>query len=165
MRNLLWVFMGAVLGFAGGWHLRDLGRAPVRPSEALSFLDRFADEQVHYLSAAGTWRGADIANKINLVRILCDATTKLCEMSQADLIDLGYGPFLSLHQQTFKITHADAARISAVESSPALCIRQTLFIDRTARAVSLVRTKINGADDCSTVQDETDTISLVDGTR
>ena len=80
MRNLLWVFMGAVLGFAGGWHLRDLGRAPVRPSEALSFLDRFADEQVHYLSAAGTWRGADIANKINLVRILCDATTKLCEM-------------------------------------------------------------------------------------
>jgi hypothetical protein len=53
----------------------------------------------------------------------------------------------------------------AEESLPRPCIRQTLLIDRKAKAVALVRTKINKEEMCAPVQDEPLTISLVDGTR
>ena len=43
---------------------------------------------------------------------------------------------------------------------PELCIRQTLTFDRVAKAVTIVRTKINREDACSVVQDEPLTLFL-----
>lgn len=42
-------------------------------------------------------------------------------------------------------------------------MRETLFIDRKAKAVSMVRTKINHKDEvCTSIRDQPKTISLVD---
>jgi hypothetical protein len=91
----------------------------------------------------GTWRGADLANKVNTVHILCDAAEQTCEMNQADITSIRSTPFLNLFRQSFRITQLDAESLTAVEILPSDCIRQTLLIDRKAKAVSLVRTKIN----------------------
>lgn len=82
-------------------------------------------------------------------------------MNQADIMSMGSGQFLSLYNQSFEITQLDAESVTG-QSLPDICIRQTLLIDRKAKAVSLVRTKINQEDVCEMVQDEPVTISLVD---
>ncbi len=102
----------------------------------------------------GSWRGGDLANKINTVEIICDPSEGRCNLHQADVVSLSGRPWLSLYNTSFLITKLDAQSVVAEPSSSDLCIRQTLTFDRVAKAVTLVRTKINREDACSTVQDE-----------
>lgn len=165
MRNI-WLITGAVIaGIALGWQAKSLLEQRVYSSASFTFIDRLADFQVPFLSATGTWRGANLANSVNTVKILCDGADKTCDMHQADVMSMGGAPFLSLYDQSFKITQLDSKSLMAVESLPSLCIRQTLLIDRQAKAVSLVRTKISNEDTCAIVQDEPVTISLVDALK
>ena len=59
-----------------------------------------------------------------------------------------------MYNTTFRITKVDAQSVVAEPNLPELCIRQTLTFDRVAKAVTIVRTKINREDACSVVQDE-----------
>lgn len=82
-------------------------------------------------------------------------------MHQADVVSLtGHQPWISLNSTTFSIKRLDAAGVVAEPSLPNLCIRQTLTFDHKAKAVTLVRTKINRTDACSKVQDEPVTLLL-----
>ena len=74
-------------------------------------------------------------------------------------MSLGGRPLLSLYN-TFRITKVDAQSVVAEPNLPDLCIRQTLTFDRVAKAVTIVRTKINREDACSMVQDEPLTLFL-----
>ena len=60
-----------------------------------------------------------------------------------------------MYNTTFRITKVDAQSVVAEPNLPELCVRQTLTFDRVAKAVTIVRTKINREDACSVVQDET----------
>jgi hypothetical protein len=151
MKSLLWLLLGLVIGGIVGWYVRELGKPEVRASTNFIFVGKLADRQVPFLSARGTWRGGNLANKINTVHILCDGTEMTCEMTQADVMSLGSGPFLSLYNQSFRISKLDAQSMMAEPTLPELCIRQTLTFDRVAKAVTFVRTKINREDACSIV--------------
>jgi hypothetical protein len=50
--------------------------------------------------------------------------------------------FVSLYNESFRITKLDAQSMMAEPSLPDLCSRQTLTFDRVAKAVTFVRTKI-----------------------
>jgi hypothetical protein len=163
MRTLLLVAVGMIVGAVIGWHARSLLVEPVRPSSIFAFNDRLADTQVPYLMAKGTWRGTGLAPKVNTVRILCDGAEKTCDMHQAHVESLGSTPFLSLYSRSFKITHLDTLNVTAVESLSSECVRQTLMIDRQAKAITLIRTKISKEGACAAVQDEPLTLSLIDG--
>jgi hypothetical protein len=102
---------------------------------------------------AGSWRGGDLANKINAVHIPCDASQKNCDLQQADVMSLGGGPLLSMYSKSFRITKVDDQSVVA-EALPDVCIRQTLTFDRAAKAVTMVRTKINREDACSIMQEK-----------
>ena len=162
MQKLLLVFIGLIVGAIGGWQVHSFVQEPVQPSEKFVFTDKLRDAQVPYLSATGTWRGMDLANKVNTVRIVCDLAEQTCEMNQANIMSSGITPFLSLYYQSFRITQLNAESLTAVDNLPYPCISQTLLIDRKAKAVSLVRTKSNHQDLCALVRDEPVTISLVD---
>jgi hypothetical protein len=76
------------------------------------------------------------------------------------VLPLGRTLFLSLNKESFSITKVDAQIVVAEPSSHELCMRQTLTFDRIAKAVTIVRTKINREDACSMVQDEPVTLFL-----
>ena len=59
-----------------------------------------------------------------------------------------------MYNKSFHITKLDAQSVVAEPNLPDLCIRQTLTFDRVAKAVTLVRTKINREGPCSIVQNE-----------
>jgi hypothetical protein len=153
--------IGVIVGAICGWQARSFVQEGIRPSASFVFRDNLADARAPFLSAEGTWRGGDIANKANTVKIWCCAE-KTCEMHQADIVSFGEGTYLSLYDNSFTVTQLDAERLTAETTLPDLCIRQTLLIDRKAKAVSLVRMKINNEDLCEVVQSEPVTISLVD---
>jgi hypothetical protein len=165
MKRALWLLLGLVIGGIAGWYTRGVTEQDVRASIDFSFNDKLADRQVPYLSAMGSWRGANLANKVNAVRIICDASENNCDLHQADVLSLGGGPLLSLYNKSFRITKADAHSVVAEPNLPDLCIRQTLTFDRVAKAVTLVRTKINREDVCSMVQDEPLTLFLAEPLR
>ncbi|MBR1227253.1 hypothetical protein JQ600_20195 [Bradyrhizobium sp. AUGA SZCCT0176] len=152
MKPSLWLLLGIVVGGSAGWFVRGLTEQDVRASTNFTFNDKLADRQYPYLSVRGSWRGSDLANKVNAVHILCDASQKNCDLQQADVMSLGGGPSLSLYSKSFRITKVDEQSVVA-ESLPDVCIRQTLTFDRVAKAVTMVRTKINREDACSIVQD------------
>jgi hypothetical protein len=160
MTRALLLLLGLVVGGSAGWYVRGLAEQEVRASIDFSFNDKLADRQVPYLSARGSWRGANLANKINAVRIICDASEIKCDLHQADVLSLGGGPLLSLYNRSFRITKVDAQSVVAEPNLPDLCIRQTLTVDRVAKAVTMVRTKINHEEACSIVQDEPLTLIL-----
>ncbi|QHO78209.1 hypothetical protein ACH79_42140 [Bradyrhizobium sp. CCBAU 051011] len=159
MKAALWLLLGLVIGCGAGWFVRDLAEQDVRASVTFSFNDKLADRQVPYLSATGSWRGGDLANKINTVRIVCDASESNCDLYQADVMSLSGQPWLSSYRNSFRITKLDAQSVVA-EALPDVCIRQALTFDRVAKAVTMVRTKINREDVCSAVQDEPLTLYL-----
>ena len=74
------------------------------------------DRQIPYLSAKGSWRGDNLANKINTVHIVCDPSN--CDLYQADVMSLGGGAFLSLYNTTFRITKVDAQSVVAEPNLP-----------------------------------------------
>src|SRR5262245_35384538 len=79
----------------------------------------------------------------------------MCDMHQADVMPpLGGRRWLSMYNTSFLITKLNAQSVVAVPNLPDLCIDQTLTLDRTAKAVTLVRTKISRENVCSTVPDE-----------
>jgi hypothetical protein len=158
MKSVLWLLLALVIGGIVGWYMRGLGEQDVRASTNFAFNDHLADQQVPYLSAVGSWRGGDLGNKINTVEIMCNPSERTCDLSQANVIWLG-GPRLYLYSKSFRITKLDAQSVVAEPNLPDLCIRQTLTFDRVAKAVTLVRTKINREDVCSIVQDEPLTLS------
>ena len=83
MKLALWLCLGLVIGGIAGWYVRGLGEPEVRASTNFTFMDTLADRQSPYLIAKGSWRG--VANKINMVSILCDASETMCDMHQADV--------------------------------------------------------------------------------
>jgi hypothetical protein len=151
--------LGLVIGGIVGWYARGLGQQDVRASTNFAFNDHLADQQAPYLSATGSWRGGDLANKINTVELFCHPSEGRCDLRQANIISLG-GPRLYLHNNSWRITKLDAQSVVAEPTLPDLCIRQTLTFDRVAKAVTFVRTKINREGDCSMVQDEPMTLFL-----
>ena len=155
MKPALWLLLGLVIGGSAGWYLRELTEQDVRASTNFRFNDNL---QAAYLSATGSWRGGDLANKINTVQITCFASEMNCDLNQADVMSLGGGPFLSMYSKSFRIKKLDAESVVAEQRLPDLCIRLTF--DRTAKAVTMVRTKINRRDICSMVQDEPLTLFL-----
>jgi hypothetical protein len=160
MKSALLLLLGIAIGGVAGWYARALDYREVRAVTPFTFNDKMADRQAPYLSATGTWRGGNLANKVNTVHILCDRPEMACEMSQADVMSLGGQPFLSLYSKSFRVTKLDAQSVMAEPLWPDLCIRQTLTFDRTAKAVTFVRTKINHEDACSMVQNEPVTLFL-----
>ncbi|WP_029079298.1 hypothetical protein [Bradyrhizobium sp. th.b2] len=152
MKPALWLLLGIVIGGSAGWYGRGLTEQDARASTNFNFNDKLADRQYPYLSASGSWRGGDLANKVNAVRIVCDAAEKNCDLQQADVMSLSGGPLLSMYSKSFRITKVDDQSVVA-EALPDVCIRQTLTFDRAAKAVTMVRTKINREDACSIVQD------------
>lgn len=160
MKAILWLLLGLVIGGSAGWFVHGLTVQDVRASTNFRFNDNLADRQAAYLSAAGSWRGGDLASKINTVQITCLASEMNCDLSQADVMSLGAGPFLSMYSKSFRIKKLDTESVVAEQSLPDLCIRQTLTFDRVAKAVTMVRTKINRQDVCSMVQDAPLTLYL-----
>jgi hypothetical protein len=160
MKSVVWVLLGIVIGVLAGWYARALGDREVQALHEFRFTDRLADQQAPYVSASGSWRGANLANKINTVYVLCDAREMTCDMSQADVMALAGPPYLSLDNTLYRITNLDAQRVIAEPSLPSLCIHQTLTFDRVAKAVTMVRTKINHENACSFVQNEPLTLFL-----
>jgi hypothetical protein len=158
MKPALWLLLGLVIGGSASWYVRGL-TDQVRASTAFSFNDQLADRQTPYLSAMGSWRGE--TNKINTVQITCDASEGRCNMHQADVMSrTGHQPWISLNSTTFSIKRLDAAGVVAEPSLPNICVRQTLTLDRVAKAVTLVRVKTSRLDACSMVQDEPVTLLL-----
>ena len=155
MRSVLWLLLDLVIGGSVGWYMRGLSEQDVRASTEFIFTDNLADRRVPILSAQGSWRGGDLANKI-----VCVAPESNCDLYQADVMSLGGRPLLSSSRESFRITKVDAQSVVAEPSLHDLCIRQTLTFDRIAKAVTMVRTKINRADACSMVQDEPPTLFL-----
>jgi hypothetical protein len=153
MKSALWLCLGLAIGGIVGWYVRGLGETEVRASTNFTFMDTLADRQSPYLIAKGSWRG--VANKINMVSILCDASETMCDIHQADVFPpLGGRRWLSMYNTSFRITKLDAESVVAEPNLPDLCIHQTLTVDRIAKAVTLARTKNNREDACSIVQDE-----------
>jgi hypothetical protein len=132
----------------------------VRAADPFRFNDKLSDPATSYLSAHGTWRGSDLANRVNTVNILCDAKDKTCEMTQANVVSLRGTPFLSLYNTSYRITKLDARSVVAEPLWDDLCVRQTLTFDRAAKAVTFVRTKINYEEACSLVQNDPVTMFL-----
>jgi hypothetical protein len=157
MKSVLWLLLGLVIGGIVGWYVRGLGEQ-VRGT-SFAFVDELADQQMSYLFAEGSWRGGDLANKINTVEIICNPSERRCDLSRANVISLG-GPRLYLYNKSFRITKLDAQSVVAEPNLPDLCIRETLTFDRVAKAVTFVRTKINREGACSMVQDEPVTLFL-----
>jgi hypothetical protein len=160
MKSVLLLLLGLVIGGIVGWYVR--GFAEQVRSASFGFVDKLADQQMPYLFANGSWRGGDLANKINTVEIICTPSEGNCNLHQADVISWGWssGRWLSVYIKSFRITKLDAQSVVAEPNLPDLCIRQTLTLDRVAKAVTLVRTKINREDVCSIVQDEPLTLFL-----
>jgi hypothetical protein len=67
MKSVLWLLLGLVIGGIVGWYVRGLGEQDVRASTKFAFIDKLAE--VPFLSAKGSWRGGNLANKINTVHI------------------------------------------------------------------------------------------------
>lgn len=154
MKPGLWLLLGLVIGGSAGWYVHGLTMQDVRASVNFSFNDRLNDRQVPYLSATGSWRGNDVANKINTVRITCDSLERNCDLYQADVMSLGSsGPLLSTYSKSFRITKLDAESVIA-DALPDVCMRQSLRFDRVAKTVTMVRTKISREGDCSILQDD-----------
>jgi hypothetical protein len=160
MKPTLWLLFGLVIGGGAGWYVHGLTVQDVRASTNFTFSDNLADRRAAYLRAEGSWRGADLATKINTVEIRCFASEKNCDVNQATVIRVGGTPFLLTNSKSFRITKLDAESVVAEQSLPDLCLRETLTFDRVAKAVTLVRTKINRQDVCSIVQDEPLTLYL-----
>lgn len=160
MKPTLWLLLGLLIGGGAGWYAHGSTVQNVRATTNFRFHDNLADRQAAYLSAKGSWRGGDLATKINAVEIICFASEMNCDLSQASILPLGGVPFLSLdNKSSFRIKKLDAQSVVA-EALPDLCVRETLTFDRVAKAVTLVRTKINRENVCSMVQDEPLTLYL-----
>jgi hypothetical protein len=159
MKSVLLLLLGILIGALLGWYVHVLVNPEVRAGGGFTFNDKLSDPQASYLSATGTWRGENLANKINTVEIFCTRPEMTCNMSQADVMSLGR-PFLSLYSKSFRITKLDDRSVMAEPLLSDLCIRQTLLFDRAAKAVTFARTKINHEEVCSIVQNEPVTLFL-----
>ena len=155
------LIVSVIASGVAGYGLRVMSEHHIRPHTHYTFDDKISDPQGGGLMATGTWRGADLASPVNVVRIWCERTNQTCELHQVDMTTFGTSAFLTLHSTTFLTSQVDTKLLTAVNES-AVCVRQTLVVDRQAQTVSLVRTKRNSQDMCSAVQDEPFTISLAD---
>jgi hypothetical protein len=102
MRAILSALVGLIAGCTAGWLMRGMSESEPALMENYNFNDRLSDSGFSYLSARGTWRGAPLANKHNVARLVCDAVNRTCEIDQADLMMLDRRSYLSLHRRTFK---------------------------------------------------------------
>jgi hypothetical protein len=161
MKRFLLSVALVVASVFGGYNLREASINKVQAVQSFGFNDRLDDDRVPYLSAYGSWRGADLANKINTVRILCDPSTKSCDTTQVDVHYVNDRPMMMLDTSSFAITRLDKELLQA-EATPNDCIRQVILFDRVAKQVSLVRTKVGKDDLCSMIQNEPVIISLGD---
>lgn len=159
MKSFLIVVAILLVGVVAGYKLREVSIHKVHAAQSFAFNDQLDDAKFPYLAAYGSWRGADLANKVNTVKILCDPSTKSCDATQADVLYLMERPMMMLDTSSFAITRLDEAMLHA-EATPNDCIRVVLMFDRAAKQVSLIRTKVGKGSSCSMVQDEPVTISL-----
>src|SRR5215475_10148585 len=112
MESLLLLLVGIAIGALIGWFAHKLEHE-VRAGGGFTFNDKLSDPQASYLSAAGTWRGDNLANKINTVEIFCTRREMTCDMSQANVMSLTGRPFLSLYSKSFRITKLDDGSMMA----------------------------------------------------
>jgi hypothetical protein len=164
MKQSLVLAVMLIAGVLIGYKLREVSIHKARAVQPFTFNDHLDDGTFAYLSAYGSCRSADLANKVNTVRILCDPSTKRCDTTQADVIYLTNRPMMMLDTSSFAITRLDKNMLHA-EARPNECIRVILIFDRLAKQVSLVRTKVGSGETCSIVQDEPVTLSLGDPWR
>jgi len=68
MKSALWLLLGVVIGAVAGWYAHDLAKQGVRAVTGFVFHDTLADPTTPYLFAAGTWRGSELANKVNTLK-------------------------------------------------------------------------------------------------
>jgi hypothetical protein len=99
---------------------------------------------------------------VNVARVSCDLINRQCEINQSEIKDVG-GPTLDLDWSIFKVTQVDESSLTAVNTSEISCVRETLLIDRKAKAVSVVTAKISNEGLCQNVHGEPMTSTLVDG--
>lgn len=159
MKTFLIVLAALCAGVVAGYKTHEASTHKVHAVQPFTFNDKLEDATFPYLAAYGSWRGADLANKVNTVRIVCDPSTKSCDTTQADVLYLMERPMMTLDTSSFAITRLDRDMLHA-EARPNDCIRVVLMFDRAAKQVSLVRTKVGKGTLCSMVQDEPVTISL-----
>jgi hypothetical protein len=175
MKSVLWLLLGCVVGaILAGWYCSwaiELAatRGPkLSALEDFHFYDKLNDNGTGYLHATGTWRGDELADKVNTVYIWCDASETTCELYQATMLRSGSLISLAMHNNTFRVTKLDAQSVVAELSRPTStvpferCARQTMTFDRVAKAVTFVRTKIAPKTDpaCQLTQDEPVTMFL-----
>lgn len=153
MRTALLILIALIAGTAAGWYLRKADEKSVRAAQLFTLTDQL-DGKLNFLAASGTWIGADLATKTNTVRIFCNPDEKSCEVTQADVTALMKVPILNLEKSTYGISKIDSGSLVAEAQPGAGCIRQTLLVDRVAKRVSFVRTKIKREPPCDIVQDE-----------
>ncbi len=102
--------------------MRGLGDVRIT-SFAFAFVDKLADQHVPYLFARGTWRGGDLANKINTVELTCTPGESRCDLSQANVMALSGGqPALSMYNKSFRITKLDTQTVVAEPNLRDLCV-------------------------------------------
>lgn len=147
-----------------GFSLHQPSTHKAQAVQPFAFYDHLDDISSPHLSAYGSWRGADLTNKVNTVKLLCDPSTKRCDTTQADVLYLTNRPMMMLDTSSFAITQLDKSALHA-ESKPNDCLRVELIFDRLAKQVSLVRTKVGKGELCSIVQDESVTLNLGDPWR
>ena len=69
----------------------------------------------------------------------------MCTVMTAEVLKyevFGDQLFLELEPTYFSITSIDATSVTAVDEDKDSCIRKTLLVDRAAKAVSLIQTKV-----------------------
>lgn len=154
------VFSAAVAGLVVGYSIRG-ETTQVRPGGFYTFVDKLSDPQSGILTATGTWYGRDLANAINRAIVSCDRANRTCELLQANILSFGGSSSLDIHWQTFAVSQLDAGMLTAIDES-AVCVRQTLVIDRQSKAVAFVRSKKDRSEICKGIQDEPMALSLGD---
>src|SRR5262245_20558906 len=121
MKSVFLLLLGILIGALMGWYVHALADPEIRAEGGFTVNDKLSDPQAPYLSAKGTWRGDNLANKINRVEIHCTRPEMTCGMSQANVMSLGR-PFLSLYSQSFRITKLDDRSVMAEPLLDDLCI-------------------------------------------
>lgn len=164
MRLFLIIILFLVAGSAAGWFLRDMSEKRIHAVRPFTLIDKLS-EKTPSLFAEGTWRGGGFSNTPNTARIFCDPAAKTCETIQADVVRSIDRSTIDLNTATFSITRIDQRSLIAERMPSSDCARATMLVDRVAKRVSIVETKISQDVRCAAVQDAPVTLFLGDPTK
>lgn len=161
MRLFFLVIFMLAAGSVGGWFARDMSAKRIHAVRPF-ILDDKLSEPAPSFSAEGTWRGADLTNAVNTARIICDPAVRLCETIKANVVTRLDRSTVDLDAATYSITKLDDRSLVAEGLQKSDCIRDTIFVDRVAKRIQLVQTKVNQDAHCAGIQDAPLTLFLGD---